>query len=499
MDFLDPKKQRRHTIQLLIGYVLVACAVLLATTILVYYASGFNVTRSGKVVQKGLVFVSSQPSGAQLFVDDKRVQNTNAKLNLDAGNYNLTIRREGYHDWRRAIQVDGGSVDHYVYPFLVPRELKTESVAQYEEAPALTTQSLDRRWLLVQRAGADASFDLFDLQKKPQDISTYTSLVLPDNLVTSATSGVRWEVVEWSTNNRHVLLKRHFTADAQAQYEYILVDRARVDGSHNVTRELGLGKVELTLRDKKPDTYYVYDAAAKTLQAARLNSGEEFTRIASDVLDYKTYGRDVVLYSTTERAQSGAVSIMIKENDATYFLRHIPVGSQYLLDLARYDGDWYVVAGTVDDDRVYVYRNPVQAIKDNDNREIGSSFVLRFDDPTHVSFSANAQFIAVQSDTGIRLYDLEHDRAHRYAWSLPLDAPQKHVRWMDGYHLSYVSGSQHIMQDYDSRNRHILQAALPEYEPVFDRDYRFIFSFVKAKNGTDIELTMTALRTENDL
>src|SRR3546814_398463 len=140
MDFLDPKKRRQHSIQLMIGYALVAIALALFTALLIYYSYGFGVNRKGELVQRGLVFVSSQPTGSQLYVDDKRANDTNTKLNLSNGQHKLVIAREGYHDWANSVDIVGSSVNRLDYPFLIPKKLTTESVKTYDTQPQLRSE-----------------------------------------------------------------------------------------------------------------------------------------------------------------------------------------------------------------------------------------------------------------------------------------------------------------------------------------------------------------------
>src|SRR3990167_6869978 len=68
MDFLDPRKRRAHHIRLMIGYGLMAVAIVLTATILVYWAYGYGFnTKTGGVVENGLLFVDSahHPGGAR--------------------------------------------------------------------------------------------------------------------------------------------------------------------------------------------------------------------------------------------------------------------------------------------------------------------------------------------------------------------------------------------------------------------------------------------------
>jgi hypothetical protein len=67
MDFLDPRRFRKQKIRLMVGYILIAVAIGLGTVILVYGAYGYGInTKTGDIVQNGLLFVDSKPGGADI-------------------------------------------------------------------------------------------------------------------------------------------------------------------------------------------------------------------------------------------------------------------------------------------------------------------------------------------------------------------------------------------------------------------------------------------------
>jgi DNA-binding NarL/FixJ family response regulator len=502
MDFLDPKKRRRHTIQLFIGYALVAIAVLLATATLIYYAYGFGVTRQGDLVQKGLVFVSSQPSGAQLFINGKQRGTTNAKLNLDAGKYAIDIKRQGYHDWRRTINVDGGSVEHYVYPFLFPKELTTKEVATFDAAPRLTTQSPDRRWLVAQSdVNDETKFYAYDLSRSQEDVGTPVSFKIEQSLLSPSAEPATWKVVEWSSNNRHMLFLRTFIADGIEKSEYILVDRQRPEGSYNLSRELDIdaATTTLTLLDKKPDAYYVHDKASGDLSRATLDN-PALEKVLSDVSAYKSHGADTIVYVTAKGAPDGRVIAKLSDDDQEYTMRTLAASATYLLNAARFDGSWYIVVGSQAEGRAFIYKDPVEQIADTKGKKAGALFALRVSKPTDVSFSANAQFVALQNGKNIHLYDIDREQAYRYEVRFPLDAPQTKIPWMDGDRFSYVSDGKQVAFDYDNINRHTLVSASSTYESVYDRNYEYLYTFTARSDGQPgLALTATPLRIKADL
>jgi hypothetical protein len=150
MDYLDPRKEFRHRITLMVGYVLVAVAIVIATLILLYQAYGFGLGKNGTVIQNGLTFFSSQPHPANIYLNGTLGKSqTNSRVVLPAGIYHIRLARDGYREWQRTIEVEGGDVQHFDYPFLIPKQLTTKKTTSYTGAPGLATQSPDRRWLLI--------------------------------------------------------------------------------------------------------------------------------------------------------------------------------------------------------------------------------------------------------------------------------------------------------------------------------------------------------------
>jgi hypothetical protein len=125
MDYLDPKKEARHRVLLFVGYILIGVAILIGTLVLLYQAYGFGIGKNGTVIQNGLVFVSSQPNPANIYLNNKlNKSQTNTRLTLPSGIYQVRLARDGYRDWQRTIEVEGGDVQHFDYPFLIPSKLK---------------------------------------------------------------------------------------------------------------------------------------------------------------------------------------------------------------------------------------------------------------------------------------------------------------------------------------------------------------------------------------
>src|SRR3990167_3227014 len=184
MDFLDPNKKRAHNIRLFIGYILVAIAIAMALWLLLLLSYGYDYDRkTGQVIQNGTIFVSSKPEAADIYLNGVLKDRTSAKLVIRAGQYTVELKQAGYSDWKRTLNLEGGSIEQLVYPVLFPSKLVTKDIQLYANAPTFVSQSPDRRWLVIQQAGPINNFDDVDLNDSTKEP---TKLTLPSGVITEA-------------------------------------------------------------------------------------------------------------------------------------------------------------------------------------------------------------------------------------------------------------------------------------------------------------------------
>jgi hypothetical protein len=499
MEFLDPKKQRAHLTRLFIGYFLIGTAIVLTAIILLYQAYGFGI-KNGEVIQNGLIFVSSQPDGAEIYVNgQKRDETTNVRLLMPAGQYAFELKRDGYRSWKRAINIEGGTVARFDYPFLFPAKLTSTVTKHYDTKPALATESPDRRWLLVQNGANYATFDLFDLNAPDK---APVAVTLPQS-ISDLGGNHAWKLAEWSNDNRHVLLEHTGEKSGQSMTEYILLDREAPENSVNLNAKLGQSPAKLALRDKKYDKYFVYTADQK-LQTATLTE-PALQPLVDHVLDFKTYGDNIVLYATNQDAPEGKTTVKLFDDDETYTIRQVAATTPYMLELTKYSGDWYVVAGAASENRTYIYKNPQASLNREPNKALAPVQVLKTVNPLHVAFSDNARFVVAQGGQQFSVYDAENDKGYSYIMKQPMDTPQQYAQWMDGHRLMYVSGGKAFVFDFDDANREVLSAGDAGYLPFFDRNYEVLYTLAPSvttaedgKQTAQFVLNGTPLRTPAD-
>lgn len=470
MDFLDPAKKRAHTIRLFIGYGLMAILIGMAAVILLYRTYGYDFDRStGTVIQKGLLFLSAGPESADIYINgEKHRSRTDLRTELPSGDYTVELRRDGYRSWKRSFNLQGGNILRLVYPRLFPEQLVTRDEFLYADEPALSMQSPDRRWLMIQNPDKINEFTIYDLNN-PADAPVQA--VFPTALFSSADGGSpRLTLAEWSTDNRHVLV-RHDYGDG---HEFIMLDREEPAESYNVNRTFKINPTNVVLRDKSYDRLYLYEADGGVLQTAELRD-TRVRPLLTKVLAFKPHGDDVLVYALDGGSKSKTTALMIREGDNSYQLTSVPRHSSYLLDVARYNDSWYYAVGSAPDKRVRVYKNPVEFLRRDTQQVPVPVAVLRVDAPQYLGFSQNARMIGLQGRQNFAVYDAETERQYAYKLPNPL-AKGVRAEWMDGHRYAVVSEGKTLVFDYDGINIQALTNVSPRHRPYFDRDYEALYT-----------------------
>lgn len=487
MDFLDPKKQKKHARRLVVGYILIGLVLLLATTILLYQAFGYGIDRHGRIFQNGLVFLSSLPEDAEIYIDGERKENnTNTRLLLPAGQYVVELKREGYRTWKRAITVEGGTTQRFDYPVLFASTLEPQDIKQYSTTPFLVTQSPDKRWVFVQVV-AD-TFDLYDLDASNPVPASFS---IPAEVLAAGSTTLSWKETAWARDNRYLVLQRLYERDGQQSSEYVLVDRENPALARNLTVAFGFSPTILQLRGEVFDQYYLYDQPNGALFTASLDRPTPKPYL-DGVLSFQPDGPDTVLYVTNKEAPPGKALIRMKQGEDNYTIRQVASdAAPYLLDLARYDSAWFVAVGASGEDKIYVYKNPIESLKSSSGEVLVPVHILKVDNPTYIAFSPEARFVAIEAGQQFATYDVKNGKGYAYEIENQLDAAHGHATWADGYRLTSTSEGHVLIFDYDGTNRQLLSPASAAAQPLFTREYRRLFTL----NGANV-FTSTNLRIQ---
>jgi len=496
MDFLDPKKRRAYHVRLIIGYILVAIVIGLGTVIIVYGASGYGInTKTGQIVQNGLLFVDSQPGGADIILNGKdRNTTTSARLVLPSGDYKLELKKDGYHSWQRGFTLNEQSIARYVYPFLFPLKPLSANLKSYASLPAFMTQSPDRKWLLVENNAASARtavFDQIDTTTLDQTTPDETSVSIPEGLLSDYSSGSILSEVEWSTDNNNLLLKHDYDGGS----EFVVFNRAHPDQSFNVNSLLAINPSQVSLFNKKADQLYIYNQPEGSLQLADISQKKLEPVLLKHVLAFKPYAKNIITYITDDGEPAGLVKAEIRDNGKSYKLNEFSAGSTYLIDAAQFQSSFYYAVGSDTSGSINIYKDPEDSIKDPSIGKAIPTIGLHDPGATKLKFSDNTRFIGAENGQIFAVYDIEAQSSYQYQLSNPLAAG---AAWMDGHRFIGQSDGNVLVMDYDGINKQLLVPTDLSRGGFFSQDYKHLLTIASSADGAKV-LQDVDMRAGTDL
>lgn len=98
----------------------------LVTTGVILYGMGYRFDQKG-LIGTGLLVTTSQPDGAEVFINGHLTTATNNTINLFPGEYTITISKEGYFPWEKKINITKEEVSK-ADALLFPKAPKLDSI-----------------------------------------------------------------------------------------------------------------------------------------------------------------------------------------------------------------------------------------------------------------------------------------------------------------------------------------------------------------------------------
>ncbi len=193
------------------------CFILGTAAAIIAYGRGYRVGGDGTIKPTGLMVVQSDPSGAQIIVDDKVKTATQATLTLQPGFYQVTVAKDGFQSWSKRMKVQGEVVAK-VEALLIPTNpsltaLTTTGVVN----PALSPDGSKLAYVIPEPAKATSSALLtttkpgiwvLDLVDKPLGLNRDARQVAKSDLIDFSKA-----TLAWSPDNEELLATLSPTAN----------------------------------------------------------------------------------------------------------------------------------------------------------------------------------------------------------------------------------------------------------------------------------------------
>jgi hypothetical protein len=459
MEFLSPEQKRQKTQRLFIGYALLTILVSLATYIMISTARGYEIfAAEGEIVQNGLLFVNTDPDGAQLFVNGKEESNaTNTRLSLPEGNYTLTMKKAGYREWSSTIGLFGGQVMFLQYPRLLPLQpaiVRDVSVAE----SAQVFQSPDFRRVAIITG---ATLQLVDTEKKDTPAQ---AIALPGDLFDIASlSGLAFS--DWSQDGTVILLAATLS---NGEIHTVLLPLNQPELAVDLTKTMAIPPNNSpSFWSANGDTLLFKDAGGLLRSGDRRTNALAATPLVAEPVRTATPLNDTALVLT--HPSDRGVVVSLKRAETSALLATIDT-EKLSVDSGRYNRNDFVLV-VPEGKKAQLFRNPL-FLFDQPNSKI-SPFVTFPLIANAGSLSPGGRFAMVQNRQSLAVYDIEQKTMLRY--DTPVKEDVQSLGWFDASRLfARTKNGAIVIWDFDGKNVYTLYDTGAIANPFVSGNRRFV-------------------------
>ena len=218
----EPQRGVRKQIFVSLSILLLLIAV---TVLLILYGKGYRlfVQHGAPIISKtGILNLSSDPTGAQVFIDGHLTTATNNSLNLTPGKYSVTIIKDGYLPWKKN--------------FDIQREVVSNAAATlYPQAPSLQSIStFGIKSAVIDPTGTKLAFNIGSGSARQNGIYVYdmTSRSFPILAGQSSTTQIVDDTLDkfseakiaWSPDGKQIVASIVNQADSSTTYYLLNTD-----------------------------------------------------------------------------------------------------------------------------------------------------------------------------------------------------------------------------------------------------------------------------------
>lgn len=304
------------------------CIILGVAAAIIAYGRGYRLGMDGSVKPTGLIVLQSDPSGAQIIIDDKIKTATQATLTLPPGWYNVTIAKDGFQPWQKRMKVQGEVVAKVEALLLPTNPSLTALTATGVVNPSLSPDGSKLAYVIPDStATTSASLPntrpgvwVLDLVDKPLGLNRDARQVAKSGAINFSKA-----TLTWSPDSNEVLATLSPTA------QYVL------NAQQTTTLPVPVPNIKLLQNDWN-------DIKEQRLQDQLVTVPPEFTDMASASAKIISFSPDEtkILYEATASGtlQSVIIPPLIGANP-TEEMRSVNVGSVYVYDIKE-DRNYFV-------------------------------------------------------------------------------------------------------------------------------------------------------------
>jgi len=477
-----PPTKRKQLLRRIVVYSLMTISVVGIVTILVLITLGYQYNeKDGSIAQGGIVQFDTTPDGATVSVNNSRQGTlTPSKKSLLAGQYFVTMQKNGYQTWQKSVNLTAGSILWLKYARLVPANISTADVADFKKV-ASSLASPNRKLYVVQESTASPSFKIMNISG--ETVKT-TQLALPAEDFTAPEEGgsQRFELAGWDSTSRYLLIK-HLYGDTKT--EWIVMDVENVSRSKNVTGELDVAMSQPVFSDK--NSRRLYAIIGGDLRRIDLDSSTISAPLARNVDNFNVGSQSTVAYATKPVKGKRSVGYFSDDASKSKIVRTYNDSKPLYASVGTYFDDSYVAIahGTRLDILMSKGHLPDSDSESQPALNVEATRTLT-SSAQYLSVRTGGRFVIAQHGASYTVYDLELEKMT----TTKLDGKKtldKKLRWIDDYIAwSDLTGAIKLYE-FDGANQHTIMNVVSGMDATLSADGRYLYGITKS--GKTLHLT----------
>ncbi len=474
--------KRRELIGRILSYITMVSAVIVIVTVITSILLGFRFNFDDRQLERyAFLRFNSTPSGAMVLVDGEVLnQKTPTKSSVKPGEHEIIIRRNGYKDWNKVIDIKAGTLTWLNYALLIPEDLKTEALTDYNSVYSSLT-SPNNKAIVIQPEESLPNFELVEINS---NISKSSSLIL-DPIIYSGSDDPtvvhRFYLQKWDDSDRYLVVLHYYNDNS----EWLVIDTQNIGLSKNITKTFDIAINQIEFSGTGGNNYFIL--GNNDIRKLDLTAGTISKVLVSGVELFSVYNSNIIVFVSQYNEETKSKSVgLYRDGDDEPRLVVSPQSELVKVATTRYFNEDYIAYSEGRDVYLFSGNYPDMANKGSESQRFVASFSLDYD-ISGLSFSPTGQYLLARTNDSFISYDIEYGSLS--ALNFVCSSSESRLDWLNETYLWSSCDNKLSIREFDGANHSHIINVINNQTVLLTHNNRYIYSFNKTDTGYQLQRT----------